>query len=293
MKNFSLSATPRARRGFTLVEILVVIGIIALLAGIAFPVFSRARESGRTAVCSSNLKQLGLGFRQYVQDSGGRFPGTGAYTIWENSGQWVTGKNNAALADLSEQKPVPAGCAPAACNKADVEKGALYSYIRSTAVYSCPSNKDKESKLLTYSMNCAIGFLGDVRIKTPAEIVLLVDEEKANDGFFFAAGSPDDKTLYPQGIKDDGKSTDKLAEYHNGGGNLLFVDGHVKFYPFNAFPLDKEKEGLANKSKMTGTPRFHDRAFGPYGSNSSSADPTDACAVNMPKGTTTTPPGSF
>lgn len=285
MNNFSLAS--RARRGFTLVEMLVVIAVIALLAAISFPVFSKARESGRTKVCSNNMKQLGLGFQQYVQDAGGRFPGTGAFTKWANGAQWVSGTNGAALANLSTQEPEPAGCAPADCNKANLEKGALYPYIKSAQIYSCPSNKDKDAKLLTYSMNCAVGLMNEVRVKSPTEVVLIVDEEKANDGFFFAAGDPNDTTLYPNGIKSDGESTDKLAEYHNGGGNLLFIDGHVKFYPFKTNPLDKSKEGWDNKSKTTGVPRFHETSFGTYGSYSPLYTPpagekvTDACGVNM------------
>ena len=56
------------RNGFTLIELLVVIAIIAILAAILFPVFARARENARKSTCQSNLKQLGLGLQQYMQD---------------------------------------------------------------------------------------------------------------------------------------------------------------------------------------------------------------------------------
>jgi prepilin-type N-terminal cleavage/methylation domain-containing protein/prepilin-type processing-associated H-X9-DG protein len=58
----------RRRGAFTLIELLVVIAVIAILAAILFPVFARARESGRRAACQSNLKQIGLGLLQYSQD---------------------------------------------------------------------------------------------------------------------------------------------------------------------------------------------------------------------------------
>lgn len=62
------------RKGFTLIELLVVIAIVAILAAIIFPVFSRARENARKAVCMTNLRQLGMALRMYSQDWDERFP---------------------------------------------------------------------------------------------------------------------------------------------------------------------------------------------------------------------------
>ena len=50
----------RRYRGFTLIELLVVIAIIGILAAMVFPVFARARESARKAVCLSNVKNIAL-----------------------------------------------------------------------------------------------------------------------------------------------------------------------------------------------------------------------------------------
>jgi prepilin-type N-terminal cleavage/methylation domain-containing protein len=54
--------------GFTLIELLVVIAIIGVLAGMLFPVFARARESGRRSACISNLHQLTLALKSYTSD---------------------------------------------------------------------------------------------------------------------------------------------------------------------------------------------------------------------------------
>ena len=84
MKNFTIARSTRAtqavsdrqnvKKAFTLIELLVVIAIIAILAAILFPVFARARENARRASCQSNLKQIGLGILQYVQDYDEKYP---------------------------------------------------------------------------------------------------------------------------------------------------------------------------------------------------------------------------
>ncbi len=65
---------PRRARAFTLIELLVVIAIIALLIGILLPALSSARNSARTAVCLSNMRQLGIGAAGYTADAGDTIP---------------------------------------------------------------------------------------------------------------------------------------------------------------------------------------------------------------------------
>jgi prepilin-type N-terminal cleavage/methylation domain-containing protein/prepilin-type processing-associated H-X9-DG protein len=57
------------RKGFTLIELLVVIAIIGILAAMVFPVFARARESARKAVCLSNVKNIALAVQMYLSDN--------------------------------------------------------------------------------------------------------------------------------------------------------------------------------------------------------------------------------
>jgi prepilin-type N-terminal cleavage/methylation domain-containing protein/prepilin-type processing-associated H-X9-DG protein len=238
----------KKRGGFTLIEILVVILIIALLSAILFPVLSRARESARAKVCMSNLQQLGLAFQQYTQDFGRRYPGAGQYQKWDKGGHWVAGHDETGLAGNNPPFTLTG-------KVADVEDGALYRYVRSPAVYYCPSVEDGDKKRLSYSMNCAIAGMNDVRMRAPSEIILLVDEAHSNDGFF-----------YTESVN----STDSITDIHNGAGNVLFADGHVKSYTNNQYPLVSSTGGntaaQALKTANTGTPRFYDPAFGNYNS---------------------------
>lgn len=215
------------QRAFTLIELLVVIAIIALLAAILFPVFARARENARRASCQSNMKQLGLGMAQYIQDYDERFPFSSDGTV-DGARGWG---------------------------------GRIFPYIKSAQVYVCPSETYKNATVVSYGMNDNIGgyatyFIGTygvyksvsfAQFNAPAQSVLLFEVTKnpadvtsptetntpSGDGEQFRGGPGATRfaTGWMRGCPD--YYSNYLGETNVGrhleGSNFLAADGHVKW----------------------------------------------------------------
>jgi prepilin-type N-terminal cleavage/methylation domain-containing protein/prepilin-type processing-associated H-X9-DG protein len=261
MKFISATRNPTAtRKGFTLVELLVVIGIIALLIAILLPALSSARSQANTLKCSSNLRQIGTITQMYANENKGWIPRdynhgtqylTGQYLYAEQFGKYF-------LNDF-----VSIGAQDTSATR-DI---ALKPQFARIEVYQCPVFPNDEQQL-DYVVN---GFqisseyfktgraqptVNITKVKHGSEILYLTEGHGTN----LVAGGPNNspppdysahdvwQDKHIMGTSPDRRIMDLADKRHKGMINCMYIDGHVEtkpvkdlkttdFYPYDIINL--------------------------------------------------------
>ncbi len=189
-------------RGFTLIELLVVITIIAILASIAFPVFSSIQERARVTQDLNNLRQLGIATQTYLNDNDGVF----------SSDVWMTPLH---------LKYVPSW------------------KIFQSPFDARPSQESPTNAPVSYGLNLnAVGLASD-KILRPTAFILIAPAQDSADSVGFLGLSGATVTVN-RAVSDPGGSAKGGTQNKRTRINALFADLHVGTLTWNEFLQDQD-----------------------------------------------------
>jgi len=215
-------------RAFTLVELLVCIGIVALLIGILLPTLQRAREAGKTVKCLSNLRQMTVAAQAYVNEFYGFYPPAQWGTIPGKKVEWDFEQDNG-----------------------QVLPGLLWRRHTALAIQQCPSFDGRSNSAgdpyTGYNYNTSyIGHgLGEgieapakaVQVRDPTATVLFGDGQWKNGANKYMRSplpSPGEDTFsYKLGSSLNAAGAQGFR--HQGMTNAAFCDGHAESLRYDVF----------------------------------------------------------
>lgn len=229
-------------RGFTLVELLVVIGIIALLVSILLPALNKARENARAIKCASNEKQIMVALAMYTAENKNKLPifptipdkdmtspylgivmetmGVYSYekgTLWTYLGKSKDGRREVFNCPTDEGDVRPVMIGTSTDLKSGFERNFSYSFNHLLYGTKNPTTQRPSGARITDIIH-------------PAQKILVCEEDGPNDGYCVIA-TP--------------STADVLTNRHSKKGNQGFADGHVERVmavdmgvdPFNKFNM--------------------------------------------------------
>ena len=200
-------------KGFTLIELPVVVSVIGLLAGLALPAISGGLKKAREARCMSNLKQLGFAWLRFANDNGGRLPSSG----WKNT----TGTQD--YPGIRDYLGLPSTTGGDPWQK--------------ETCYTCPvlQADPKTSTQEAFWRNFSVNKYAVENYIAPSEaykryLIRFVKPSLfavAMDGGYDASRAANDRYTQTVSNDDGGKYLPQIQSPHQGFTHVLFADGHV------------------------------------------------------------------
>ena len=214
----------RRTSGFTLVEIIVVLGIIIMLAGLLFPLIGRAKEAGKRAQCLSNLRSLTQAWIAYAADNDRHLCGASPTLPFG----WIN-----KTFDPKQLGPI--------------RRGTLYPYLNNFDPYRCPDdNSDITFNPCSYAINGRLSTPMRIDdIEAPARTLAFI--EQASGGQVIS--NVFDVPVYPgipilSGGGWPGENHHGVKAYAEGTG-ISFADGHAIFWVYSDTRTGNLREAVA------------------------------------------------
>ena len=223
---FRFASFPRS--GFTLVELLVVISIIGLLAGLGIPAIKKGLDAAKTAKCANNLKQMGVGFQRFAAENDGKLPkawSNDEYPNWPEWSGWdlvildyleVGAMTSSGRRVYSENTPTLFLCPADSCRTNIFYEGSRgnlrYSYRMNISSVDDPPQGQFPSTVKV------------VQLPSPSKSILVCDGEFKYT--HHVSTRPTHASSIQLIARDN--SNNVATTRHSGAANYLFVDGHVE-----------------------------------------------------------------
>lgn len=225
----------RCPKGFTLVELLVVIGIIAILISMLLPALNRAREADNSLVCLSNLRQVGLASQMYSYDNNGiivfdfySYGGTLSDRYWYTELRPYVGADPVQPGAISTRE----GTAVKAfiCPSDDTHGGWMH---MGAVPYGIPNFPEIAAWLHSYAPNRNVVLHKRNQVRRAAETIHFADYP------WWQIGT--NVINIPATFPTTTFWEDYLPMYlHNGNLGCVFIDGHAEMIPVQSLKTDAE-----------------------------------------------------
>ncbi len=227
MKNVARCAGLRwnSAAAFTLLELLIVIAIMMVLAGLLLPALARVKAKARSVDCLSNLKQWGVATHLYVGDHDDFLPRDGTPNGTSTKEGWYI--------DLPKAMGVPAYSSMAWRTNAAIDPG--------HSIWICPANKRRSNgfNLFHYCLNRHVNdasTTGQVRLSSLRRIDNLV--------WLFDNGK----------LAAVAQQNNVHTNLHSGGAQFLFLDGHVALFPRSVYWDNQRHQGVTSCPELRWIP---------------------------------------